>query len=414
MVDEQFWASTLVSFELLHKIALGTVIVRPENDNGDHDGGRRLVHKASGHGPFGKLTQMGLFQMVEVGNRIRDELCSSSSSTCSSSTITTNNNDDAKDCFQCHIWDLRTRPPHPKDIRILCTDFPRTIQSVQGLLVGLFPDGIPKGQIIPIDCRHTNWMIPDPQPRRSKEQEELEWQLATRPYMQQREHDMLPLAIRCTNALRPMLGKGAFEISFGVGEPDTATAAASHGTEAELQQQRPLPWAQLAEITKCLKVRNRLPPEITPEDQRAIMDHTAWRWFESLRDARLIHLVMHKFATEILHSMRHYTNEPPLVIYSGHDSTLIALLCVFRLEQPSVWPEYGSYLKIELLEVTDADIDNINNEEDDPSEKEKDYVVRFFLNGQLLRSNWDGEPQDMIPLHVLAHNIKTVGAIKAN
>ena len=64
--------------------------------------------------------------------------------------------------------------------------------------------------------------------------------------------------------------------------------------------------------------------------------------------------------------------------------------------------------------MTDADIDNINNQEDDPSEKEKDYVVRFFLNGQLLRSNWDGEPQDMIPLHVLAHNIKTVGAIKAN
>ena len=64
--------------------------------------------------------------------------------------------------------------------------------------------------------------------------------------------------------------------------------------------------------------------------------------------------------------------------------------------------------------MTDADIDNINNQEDDPSEKEKDSVVRFFLDGWLLRSNWDGEPQDMIPLYLVAHNLKTVGAIKAN
>ena len=78
--------------------------------------------------------------------------------------------------------------------------------------------------------------------------------------------------------------------------------------------------------------------------------------------------------------MRHHEAEPALVIYSAHDSTLIALLCAFRLEQPSVWSETGSYLKMELLEVT-----TISDKEDNAID-EKYYCVRFYLNGNLLCS----------------------------
>ena len=41
------------------------------------------------------------------------------------------------------------------------------------------------------------------------------------------------------------------------------------------------------------------------------------------------------------------------------------------------------------------------------------YFYAPPLDGWLLRSHWDGEPQDMIPLYVVEHNLKTVGAIKA-
>ena len=374
--DEQFWAKTLSSPELLEKIGDGTTIVRR---------GEAVAHSAGGRGPFGKLTQMGLFQMVEVGNKIRDEL------------VTNQHNDFSQDenGHLCNrfLWDP-SRPLHPKDIKILSTDFPRTIQSVQGVLIGIFPDGI-EGNI-DIDCQHTNWMIPDPQPRRSTEQEELEKKLATRPHFLEREFEMRPLAVKCTEAVRDLLGDGAFAHVFGVGEENISSKP---------EHERTLSWAQLSEITKCLKVRERLPPSITAEEQKAVMDHTAWRWFESLRDPRLIHLAMHKFASTIVHSMRHYQEEPPLTIYSAHDSTLIGLMCAFRLEQPSVWPEYGSYLKIELLEVTNAD--KIDGDE------EKEHVVRFFLNGHLLRSMWDGEPREFTSLDLLFHKIKTEGAVNA-
>lgn len=99
--------------------------------------------------------------------------------------------------------------------------------------------------------------------------------------------------------------------------------------------------------------------------------------------------------------MRHHEAEPALVIYSAHDSTLIALLCAFRLEQPSVWSETGSYLKMELLEVT-----TISDEEDNAID-EKYYCVRFYLNGNLLCSRWHGELREEIPLTKLSHFVST-------
>jgi hypothetical protein len=379
--NEEFWASTLVSPELLTKISDGTKITRREE---------APEHKAGGRGPFGKLTQLGLLQMIEVGTRVREELWS-----------------DMDDDFQAdsnghlyhkHIWGP-SKPLKSKDIRVMSTDFPRTVQSVQGLLVGFFPEG--PGETIEIDCSHTSWMIPDPQPRRSSEQEELEMQLANRPHMLERNSEMLPLAVRCTDAVRHLLGEGAFDMAFGVGED-------KHDADEPIEG-RVLPWAQLAEITKCLKVRNMLPESITEEDQESLSTYLAWRWFESLRHPRLAYLAMHKFTHTVVHSMKHRETEPALTIYSAHDSTLVGLLCAFRLEQPSVWPEYGSYLKVELLEVTDAD-----QKEGSSSDNQKKYVVRFYLNGDLLRSQWHGELRDEISLEQLSHFISTEGAVNAS
>jgi hypothetical protein len=265
---------------------------------------------------------------------------------------------------------------------------------VQGVLVGLFGDDDTNDDtVIPIDARHTNNLIPDPQPRRSREQEELELQLAARPHLQEREEEMRDLAIRTTQALLPLLGEGAFDVSFGVGEEKTKTSHHHH-----------LAWTQLSEITKCLQVRNMLPPSISEDDQEAISSHAAWKWMDCLRHPRLAYLAMNPMTTAMVDSMKRRVMEgdtvPPLTIYSAHDSTLIGLLCAFRLSQPSKWPGYGEYLKVELIEC--STVDSNGDISDD-----KEHYVRFSLSGNVLMSKWhdDKEPVEVIPLQELAENI---------
>jgi hypothetical protein len=56
----------------------------------------------------------------------------------------------------------------PGSIVVWSTDFPRTIQSVQALLYGLYPPETRQGHTIPIDTRNTDDMHPDPHPRQKQ------------------------------------------------------------------------------------------------------------------------------------------------------------------------------------------------------------------------------------------------------
>jgi hypothetical protein len=56
-LDEEFWQSTLIKPRLLGIISENTEII--------HAGYKRRSHSAKGEGPFGKLTQLGLLQMVK-------------------------------------------------------------------------------------------------------------------------------------------------------------------------------------------------------------------------------------------------------------------------------------------------------------------------------------------------------------
>jgi hypothetical protein len=386
LLDEKYWASELVQADLLIKVASTTRILR------DADG-TETKHMAGGRGPFGKLTQLGLLQMVQVGSTLRDEL------------IAESDDDHHIDDHGNVHWNRGrlfrpSNPLHPSKMKVFSTDFPRTIQSVQGTLVGLFPDPSDVIEPVQVDARHTQIMIPDPQPRLSREQDELERSLSRRPHLRAKEEDLNELAVETTLALKHLLSDDAFSVSFGIGEDHEHSGA----------HQKPLSWAQLSEITKCLQTRNLLPPSITNDMQHAISQHAAWRWFENLRHPRLAYLAMNSMVTNMVHAMQrrvlHLTNdevkeEAPLYLYSAHDSTLIGLLCAFRLEQPAQWPEYGSYLKIELIEATPLE-----------SEEGACHFVRFSLNGKVLRCKWEDsdEPLDMIHLDMLAEYVATKGA----
>jgi acid phosphatase len=275
--DEEYWAAQLIDPSTLQKLAENTSLIRNNNDNKKQP---QFTHGASGKGPFGQLTRLGLLQMIQVGQTLRDELTGSSSS--SSEDNNTNRlfytplfTDNPSHQLEQNSQPEAPRPPlHPKYMRVFSTDFPRTITSVQGVLVGLFPDGNPT--TIPIDVRNTELMIPDPMPRRTVEQTRLEQYLVQRPHVVQRERDHIHLAIKATHAIHDLLGPTAHEVSFGVSQHkekvyQTKQTEASKENDYDSYDDNdenslltsieiePLQWNQLAEITVCLAARDQLP-----------------------------------------------------------------------------------------------------------------------------------------------------------
>ena len=389
MKNETFWGSILPPPHVLEGIAKGTKLTHDDNSRAG------ASHAAGGRGVFGQLSQLGLLQMVDLGNRLREEL--------HLDVVAASNDDDVHhedEHGNKHIHGGKLfhgkAPLHPRRIKVTSTNFPRTVQSVQGLLVGLFPDGTDDHHV-DIDVRKTNEMIPDPQPRRTQEQIDLEKMLAARPHLAEKEKEIRGLAVRATDAIRHTLGDDYEKFIFGVGEENGDSSSDDNAHET-----KPLPWSQLAEITTCLKARDMLPEKITDADQEAISGHAAWRWFENLRNPRLARLAMYEMVQDMVDGLHRSKNcprsgtdddEPLLRVFSAHDSTLMGLICAFHLENPSQWPHYASYIKVELIEVEDMS----------PPEPQKEYFVRFSLNGEILRSAWSrddesGELSDLISL----------------
>ena len=104
---------------------------------------------------------------------------------------------------------------------------------MQGVVGALLPEE----RNIEIDTRHTVLMLPDPQPRQSVEQEELENELAARLHLQEREDELLPLAVRVTQSLLPFLSHDARDASFGAIQHQNSSFSNTGDVE-------PLPWSR--------------------------------------------------------------------------------------------------------------------------------------------------------------------------
>jgi hypothetical protein len=373
--DEDYWSRTLIPEATLVKIASNTNVIHPETPSAHFGKGGR---SAAGS-PFGKLTELGLVQMVDVGGRLREEL-----STDEKNHVIV---DEKGNQHIPHVFHP-DRPIDPSNIRVFSTNFCRTIQSVQGLLVGLFPDGCEES--VSIDLRNACGMIPDSMRLFMKTRVSSEGNDKSSPqhHILTNDEEMHLLGTNAAKALQEMLGEGIEKMpisSFYVDEGNDV-------------KDNPVSWIQLAEITTCLSVRHLLPTGISLDDRHAISQHAAKWSFELLGYPEFKMNTMVR--RQIDYMMRH-TSEPPVTIWSGHDFTLIGLMIAYRLEQPAAWPEYGSFLKLELLEVTTTAA----------GLESTDYVVRFSLNGERLRSRWEdnGQLLDMIPLRALDKGIQDSG-----
>ena len=196
LTDAAYWSSLLPSDDTLTALARRTNVIRDDNQ-------AQTVHAAGGGDVFGRLTNEGLHQMFEVGVKLRtdvERLMQYEDDGVALKGLVSSASDGGKDGIDLSRW-----------LRVASTDFSRTIQSVQALLVGLLleqpsPNGSslsplrggsdgdvlesilqsssdqqPFVDIIDVDSRHTNKMIPDPQPRRFVGEAELERELMNGP-----------------------------------------------------------------------------------------------------------------------------------------------------------------------------------------------------------------------------------------
>lgn len=314
LTDSSFWSSTLPSALELEGISKGTTIVK--NSSAIHlpPSLRDLPpvqHGAGANPPFGLLTSLGLLQTISLGTTLRTEILSSFPSL-------------SPDSFS------------PRDLHVLSTDFSRTIASVRGVLTGLFPDPpAPSSPPITIDTSYTNILIPDPQPRNTQRQLDLESSLLS--LVAAKDAEKLELATRVSDALRDggIVDSQADRISYGVGEEKDDASQDGRGAS-------PLAFSQLAEVTKCLRVRDLLPPTISAADQEELMAYAAERWTTLLSAGTpSVSTLAMSPCLRMLLSFAADPSHPKATLISAHDSTLIGLLCALKLRMPAVWPEYA-------------------------------------------------------------------------
>ena len=322
LADRAFWASVLPSDEERESLATGTEVVRASDS---------VPHPAAGDGLFGTLSARGVQQMKAGGEMLR-----------------------------CTYPEFIPEVATAGAVSIYSTDFPRTIQSVQALCQGLFPV-VSRRSPIQIDATRGHYMIPDPVPRLTTEQEELEEAVLASEAVRAHADAVEPLRVHLSDVLHDTVDPRAYTLT-GMGAGDVASGHL-------------LSWNKLAEIMKCLHAYGRLPTGLTEQDVQQASAAGAHRWTVLMRDKRIAHLAMGQMASDIVTAARDAARDastPRLVVWSAHDSTIFGLLAMFALDAPATWPPYASQLHIELLEELVG------------SERPCGLYVRFSLNGEAL------------------------------
>lgn len=353
LADRVFWSSVLPSSAELATLAQGTEVLRAKGT---------APHPAAGDGLFGTLSTRGVDQMRSGGAALREK-------------------------YGHFLPPVAT----PEAVRVFSTDFPRTIQSVQALLQGLFPPAARRGPPVEIDTSRTAHMIPDPEPRATTEQEEREAAVLRSEAVLAHAEEVEPLRTRLSQALLDarVVDPAAYQRSWGVG--DQARGAT-------------LSWNKLAEVLKCLHSYSRLPPGVTADDVRRANEAGAYRWTVLMRDRRIAQLAMGSLTAAIVKAAsgvaRGTPGSPVLVVWSGHDSTLFGLLAALELEAPSEWPPYASQLHVELLEEVLGSARRPRGS----------WHLRFTLNGEVLRcalgGEAAGEPASIVPLERVRRGLR--------
>eukprot|EP00644_Phytophthora_capsici_P002232 jgi/Phyca11/528165/estExt2_fgenesh1_pm.C_PHYCAscaffold_270069 len=266
--------------------------------------------------PFGYLTARGIEQMTERGDRLRG---------------------------YCEEEELRLNEVTAEQMQIFSNAYTRTQLSVQALLDGMLRDQSqlsPPVSVLPPekDIINTYPVFPEiMQMKAELERDNVEFAA--------REHEMIPVKEELSK-LFPAVASG----------------------------QVPFTWLTAADYFVCRRAHQAPYIPGTEVHGDATEKHLGFRFHQFYSHRTILKLVAGRLMNNVLHEMEKslwdHSESKKIVVYSGHDVSLLSVLRTMDAEianDISFWPEYSSAIALELLE--------------DESGK---FFVRVRLNGEIL------------------------------
>ncbi len=275
--------------------------------------------------PYSQLTELGAQQLIRIGRLLRQRYgvnCSEGASSPSSGGAGHN---------------LISNRQGDRDVYLRSTNMCRTLQSLRSLVVGLYD-------------------IPDPMNKQTEEgaAEDAEYGVLlqrnaptvhTRP---KSSETMFPqstcheLAERRSVVLTNQHFYENFEDYGSIHERLRALLGLPNKDDK-------VSWLMLKEILSCYKVHAYpYPLSLTYDDEKTATHVCGWMWGKLYGDEQLNRLAAGRFLRELLEDLTRAEKEDiKMLIYSGHDSSLVPLLCALGLYD-NQWPPYASYLVLEV------------------------------------------------------------------
>lgn len=273
--------------------------------------------------PYGQLTRLGVDQARTLGTQLRKK----------------------------YIEDLQVFGDNVEegDIFVRSTNYPRSIQTAQNLLIAMF-DGIPKPLGISVHVRNPSHETLVPSPENCPRERQL----------------VKMIRANVINHMSPQWAKELekrLEKSLGIGEEGT--------------QMTRVVWSAVREELHCRVTHGlSLPKGIYPSMVDQIARYNVWLWRQwyvepsvaRLSTGRLFQEILAEIDTLVLgipnkarleHEIKGgetsqaeksmQAHPAKLVLLSCHDSTIIALLGAINM-LPDEWPSYTSYVVFEVGE----------------------------------------------------------------
>lgn len=259
---------------------------------------------------LGQLTPIGMAQEYQLGKRLREE-------------------------YIIHNQLLPEQYSN-KTMYVRSTEFDRTVMSAQSVLLGLYPLG--KG---PKNRASQAYALPhgyQPIPIFTIPQEE----------------DSLLRPFNDKFMFRKLLQKYLFSTPEWIEkEPKLKQNMAKWGAATGLTLTNPVQLQELADTIFIYQLYQLpLPPDLSPDDIKAIKTSVHNQWSSLYKNPAIASIAGSKQLTAIVEKLQTASqkkSELKYILYSAHDSTLVAQMAV--LETPlTEWPAYASRLNFSLYE----------------------------------------------------------------
>lgn len=133
---------------------------------------------------------------------------------------------------------------------------------------------------------------------------------------------------------------------------------------------------------ECRRAHNlSLPFNFTNTDLQILKNYYIHGDFKKFQNSKFRRLYIGRFLEELVENV-FFDSQKKLYVYSAHDSSLIPILLTLGYEL--TFPDYGSYITIEVYKNNDSDQEKENNSKKDQQDK---WGILLKFNGEIFKPN---------------------------